>query len=214
VDAILASPWLVAWHTQNLEGHPDPRFRPLPIGLDFHSRREPPSTPRELASTLSRIRERRRPLARLPLRVFTDFNKRSHAPVRREAVAALKGCPHVDFLRKQLPQAAIWQTYARYPFVLSAPGNGLDCHRTWELLYLGCIVITKTSPLDPLFAGLPVAIVDSWDEVKDPGNLHKWLEAYGPLTGRETLWGRLDPLRWLAPIREEVQKAASRIPAA
>ncbi|MCC6983226.1 MAG: hypothetical protein IT535_08140, partial [Bauldia sp.] len=130
VDALLASPWLVAWHTQNHDGHADPRFRPLPIGLDFHSGREPPVSPAALASLLGRLRDRRPLLDRQSLRVFTDFNKRRNAPIRREAVAALRGCPHVDFLRSTLSQAAIWGKYARYPFVLSAPGNGLDCHRT------------------------------------------------------------------------------------
>jgi hypothetical protein len=26
-------------------------------------------------------------------------------------------------------------------FVISPPGNGIDCHRTWEALYMGCIPI-------------------------------------------------------------------------
>ena len=54
---------------------------------------------------------------------------------------------------KRIPQEEIWSLYSHYPFVLSTRGNGLDCHRTWELLLLGSIVITRTSPLDPLFRG-------------------------------------------------------------
>jgi hypothetical protein len=53
----------------------------------------------------------------------------------------------------------------KYAFVLSPQGNGLDCHRTWEALCLGCIPIVKTSGLDPLFADLPVWIVKDWSEV-------------------------------------------------
>jgi hypothetical protein len=70
-------------------------------------------------------------------------------------------------------------------------------------------VITRTSRLDPLFQGLPIVIVEDWEEVKDPANLRKWLEAYAPLTEREALWSRLDPQRWLAPIREDVRRAAA-----
>lgn len=33
---------------------------------------------------------------------------------------------------------------------------------------LGSIVITRTSPLDPLFADLPIVIVDDWNAVRDP----------------------------------------------
>jgi hypothetical protein len=53
----------------------------------------------------------------------------------------------------------------QYTFVISPHGNGLDCHRTWEALVLGCIPIVKSSGLDPLFEGLPVWIVSQWDEV-------------------------------------------------
>jgi hypothetical protein len=86
---------------------------------------------------------------------------------RWRALAALRGCDHVDFLLKRVPQEEIWRLYSRYPFVLSARGNGLDCHRTWELLLLGSIVITRTSPLDSLFEGLPVAIVNDWTAVRE-----------------------------------------------
>jgi hypothetical protein len=58
-----------------------------------------------------------------------------------------------------------WNTQTQYAFVLSPHGNGLDCHRTWEALVLGCIPVVKTSPLDPLYAGLPVLIVQDWSRV-------------------------------------------------
>lgn len=52
-------------------------------------------------------------------------------------------------------------------FALSPHGNGLDCHRTWEILYLGTIPIVKTSSLDPLYQDLPVLIVNEWQEVTE-----------------------------------------------
>jgi hypothetical protein len=49
-------------------------------------------------------------------------------------------------------------------FIPSPAGNGLDCHRTWEALYLGCVpVILKNE-----FCGdksWPILIVDDWDEL-------------------------------------------------
>jgi hypothetical protein len=44
-------------------------------------------------------------------------------------------------------------------------GHGMDCHRTWESLMLGTIVIVKKSQLDSLYDGLPVLIVNDWDEI-------------------------------------------------
>jgi hypothetical protein len=59
----------------------------------------------------------------------------------------------------------LWQKYAEYAFVASPFGIGLDCHRTWEAIALGCIPIVKESPLTPLFEGMPVLVVESWDQV-------------------------------------------------
>jgi hypothetical protein len=60
-----------------------------------------------------------------------------------------------------------WQNMIDHAFVLSPQGNGLDCHRTWEALCLGCIPIIKSSGLDPLFEDLPVWIVNSWSDVTE-----------------------------------------------
>ena len=58
-----------------------------------------------------------------------------------------------------------WMKQIGYAFVASPHGNGLDCHRTWEALCLGCIPIVKTSPLDDLYEGLPVLIVGEWRDI-------------------------------------------------
>jgi hypothetical protein len=58
-----------------------------------------------------------------------------------------------------------WKNQTEYAFVVSPFGNGMDCHRTWEALLLGCIPIVRSSGMDPMFEGLPVLIVDNWSEV-------------------------------------------------
>jgi len=58
-----------------------------------------------------------------------------------------------------------WKNMIKYKFVLSPPGNGLDCHRTYEAIALGCIPILISSPLDDLLEGLPLIIVKDWSEV-------------------------------------------------
>ena len=52
-------------------------------------------------------------------------------------------------------------------FSVSPRGNGLDCHRTWEALYMGAIPIVKESPMDSLFEELPVLIVKDWQEITE-----------------------------------------------
>jgi hypothetical protein len=58
-----------------------------------------------------------------------------------------------------------WREQTKYAFVVSPPGEGLDCHRTWEALCLGCIPILLSTPLDDMFEGLPVLIVKNWSDV-------------------------------------------------
>jgi hypothetical protein len=69
------------------------------------------------------------------------------------------------------------------------------------------IVITKSSSLDPLFFGLPVVIVKDWNEVRQKSNFAEWLRQYGGLTHRDRIWRRLDPDRYLQPIRHAVDAA-------
>lgn len=52
-------------------------------------------------------------------------------------------------------------------FILSPEGNGLDCHRTWEALLLGCIPIIKTSNLSPMLKNLPVLIIKNWNKISE-----------------------------------------------
>ena len=49
--------------------------------------------------------------------------------------------------------------------VVCPRGNGLDAHRMWEALYLGRTIIVLAGPLDPLWAGLPALVLQSWDEL-------------------------------------------------
>ena len=60
---------------------------------------------------------------------------------------------------------AIYHRNSRYRFTLSPPGNGVDCHRTWEALYLGVVPVVKAGPLDPLLVDLPVLSLSHWEQL-------------------------------------------------
>ncbi|CAF0737719.1 unnamed protein product [Adineta steineri] len=55
----------------------------------------------------------------------------------------------------------------QYPFWLSPRGNGLDCHRTWEALYLDTIPIVWNMTLNPLFVDLPVIVINNYNELTE-----------------------------------------------
>ena len=51
---------------------------------------------------------------------------------------------------------------AQHKFVFSPRGNGVDCHRTWEALYLRTIPIVKKCRHMKEFEDLPIFFVDNW----------------------------------------------------
>jgi hypothetical protein len=61
----------------------------------------------------------------------------------------------------QVPVHKIYSDMSRYRFGVSPPGNGWDCYRTYEMLYLGVIPIVeeRDSYSRELFEGLPVILV-------------------------------------------------------
>jgi hypothetical protein len=54
-----------------------------------------------------------------------------------------------------------------HDFVISPEGNGIDCHRTWEALWMGAIPVVKESYLTSSFSSLPMLIVEDWSVVTE-----------------------------------------------
>lgn len=75
--------------------------------------------------------------------------------------------------RNDYPVEEYWQDIADHKFVLCPAGNGLDCYRNWETLYLGSIPVMRRTPFSENFRthGLPVVLVDSLFDLT-PSFLH------------------------------------------
>lgn len=182
---------LLHWYTQNYDPgvHQTEKISPLPLGMDFHSQFEKTSwrfktiqTPQQQESSLLAIRDDF--CGNKVDAVYADFHfnnssrhlVRRHPTVQRDRKAiyrSLKSNASVYFEKKRLPRATLWQQMARFDFVMSPHGSGLDCHRTWEALVLGSYVIVERSSLDPLYENLPVKIVDSFEEIT-AANIENW----------------------------------------
>lgn len=65
-------------------------------------------------------------------------------------------------------QGAYFKKMSGYSFVVSPEGNGADCHRTWEALYLECIPIAKENYFINHFKalGLPILTIKDWNEIE------------------------------------------------
>lgn len=64
-----------------------------------------------------------------------------------------------------------WDKYieelSTYKFAISPRGNGVDCHRTWEALYLGVIPIVQESTEMSYFKELPILYVKNYDQINE-----------------------------------------------
>jgi hypothetical protein len=65
----------------------------------------------------------------------------------------------------------------QHTFTLSPPGNGLDCHRTWEILYCDRYPILKNiGRLKDLYKDLPVVFIDKYEELTEEFLKNKQIE--------------------------------------
>jgi hypothetical protein len=130
-------------------------------------------------------RENPAPVQDKPLRALCTFHMNqklvpdfSGIPDRRDAYDILTPNPACHFVPRRLLQEECWRAHAGFAFEISPRGNGIDCFRTWEALFLNTIPIVRTTTLDPLYQDedLPVVIVESWREVTE-ANLARWRDA-------------------------------------
>jgi hypothetical protein len=203
-EAILACPYIRAWRTQNYDGSTThPKLSSMPIGLDLHTQgRLIAGNRHDTVRYMLSMRNASVAMGKDP-RIFCDAHlsithpERAH--LRALLVANKSDSIHVQHARISFP--AITKQYNRFAFVLSPRGNGLDCHRTWELFIAGAIVITTTSSLDAMFRDhqLPVVILDSWDDlfVGLPKKLAQWKRQYERLTNINHVLPRLRFPHWL-----------------
>jgi len=173
----MSIPNLVHWFSQNcvVQGHA--KLTGIPIGMDYHTLMNNTShywgqktQPTAQEQLLCRIRQHAAPFWMRTAKCYDNFTHTNPLAQRRYAqdrIDAIAQIPADLVVRDAtlVPRAESWKTQSDYAFVISPLGNGLDCHRTWEALVLGCAVIVKTSQIDYLYEDLPVWIVKEWSDV-------------------------------------------------
>ena len=176
-DEILKSPYLKCWFAQNaqssasLKGSLDRglveayqwKVVPLPIGLDLHTERGSGVGIRLLASL---IKEAGRSFSREP-KILVDCCLNQSSKERINFCRTLKNVSEVMVLDRRLSQLELWRLYSQSVAVLSLPGHGLDCHRTWEALYFGAVPIVLDVGFGSLYqsAGAPIVEIPNIDSL-------------------------------------------------
>jgi hypothetical protein len=190
---------VIAWFGIHACKATHPKFTPIPLGViqepDNYKKRK------GLHSFFKKVRQES-VKEYLVYMNFADLNK----PVRkyvRSLFAKKSYCkrgarqPFFDYLKEM----------ATCKFALSPEGLAIDCYRTWEAMLVGSIPIVIQSQLDPLFEGLPILIVDHWDDITQ-----EFLEEkYQEITSKSYDLSRLYMEYWTAKIDQARERFLARV---
>lgn len=219
VEAFIKNDKIIRIFAQNCDYPGHEKVTPIPIGLDFHtlarkggSFKERRQSPEKQQSILDGIVATLQPTHLRKKRALVDFHL--HDTIKDGGRASKLGEDRtaiyhkilpsgvVDGLERKIRRRDLWAKKGEYAFSIAPQGNGMDTHRLWEDLILGCIVIVKTSPLDPLYQGLPVVIVKDWSEVT-AANLEIWIKKYGDALTNQDYRKKLTHRYWMDQILQQ-----------
>ena len=159
------------WLAQNKECE-EPSIIPIPIGLEnMRIRTHSESMGGKYSSEVPGAQQKAETIDRLSSfnmhktgTVYMNFNIKTSPVERGKVWEMFSNQPWVS-KTSSLPIDHFYFELSSHKFVLSPRGNGLDCHRTWEALYLKTIPIVKRHSGMSYFDDLPIYFVDSWDEI-------------------------------------------------
>lgn len=145
---------LVHWFAQNAELDHS-KLSALPIGLANAQ------WPHGDTAALAAVARERRSQDRW---LYANFEIRTNPVERQRVFDLLKDKPFVT-LTPPKPYRPYLEELAAHRFCVSPPGNGPDCHRTWEALSLGVIPLVQAGGWMRSFADLPLVAVERWEDV-------------------------------------------------
>lgn len=162
---------LVHWFCQNMIAK-HKKITTIPIGLDYHTmvNRDiwgPKTTCADQEKILNLIKQKSKHFSEREVKCYANFHFLMNTRYGHDRLDAYTNINKnlVYYEKNKETRIKCWNKQIKYGFVISPHGGGLDCHRTWEALILGCIPIVKTSKIDHLFDDLPVLIVNDWSEL-------------------------------------------------
>lgn len=170
LESLLENTSLKGWFAQNRDFE-HAKLHSLPIGINLHNLWSNPLQwgggfilPSLQERQLLSIAQAAPSFSERRNKIFCNWHFSIDRADRKECYEVIDKSV-CYFQPKPMPMVETWEQQAQYQFVLSPHGAGLDCHRTWEAVLLGCIVIVKEAKLNDLFTDLPVINVADWREI-------------------------------------------------
>jgi len=138
------------------------KIKSLPIGLE-RVRWFPEQRKQEVLKEMVESKIKRDNLC------YMNFNPSTN-PYRQNIFNILKDESFID--KDMIGNGGNYINYIeslkKYKYIISPPGNGVDCHRNWEAIYLGCVpIVLKSHFTENIYKKLPVLIVDDYSELNE-----------------------------------------------
>lgn len=149
----IENPKITKWFCQNRYIN-HPKLISLPIGLANSQ------WPHGNRKTIERVRNENNTKVDLVYKNFDIGTNRSKRSICN-AVTASNGINMSPTTNNE----DYWRSISRSRFVIAPHGNGVDCHRIWECLYLRSIPIVIDHECFSQFKHLPILFVRDWSEV-------------------------------------------------
>jgi hypothetical protein len=131
----------------------------IPLGLKTHKGTylEPQYMTEWFANNINRLKHNEK-----TFNVYCNWNITNLD--RNNIISTLKNNNIEYTLDTNLPFNEYITNMSKHKFVISPPGNGIDCHRTWEALYVGCIPIVIRNNIYNNW-NLPIIQIDNYSEI-------------------------------------------------
>jgi len=135
--------------------------KPLPIGLENVGklRNGVPS------DYLNLVKRGLPPLESRDIELLVCFSIWTNPSERSQALLWSQKVPGVLIVNRPITPRKYRKLLLRSKYVLSPPGNGPDCHRTWEALYLGATPVVHRAHWPFQDYDIPVLTLESWPEL-------------------------------------------------
>ncbi len=157
----LDDPKLIAWFSKNGDESLHPKMFIIPIGIGGRD-----NYPTDFIGFMKKFI----PTVTPPVERRSDkllYINMSLAPNPKERNFVFNYFKNAEFAYygKRVSNENFIKELSQFRFVASPRGGGVDCHRTWEALYVGTIPIITRSHISHMFEDLPVLIIDDWKQI-------------------------------------------------
>lgn len=154
---------VIHWFAKNLLFEHS-KITPIPIGIDSRVG----DKKNIIINSINKYANEKNKITK----IFYSFWIRTNFKKRVPILEKVKKIPLAETLteieKESISKEDYLEKISKYKFIISPPGNGIDCHRTWETLYLKSVPIVEESIPTNYWKriGIPLFVIKDWGELK------------------------------------------------